>query len=152
MVKKKKILFICMCFVLSLIVVYYIWRVLGSINGLYFGRNVYTEELFGKYLILNLTQLSCVCALLINIWTIYILCTNGQLQVVDRGQKYFNIFEIIYLVIDILLSIATYILIAKLYLVDVSLAIWTFITTLNIASIGFLGGSIIAKIGLRKKK
>ena len=148
----KKVNIRVVCITLSLVLLRFIWDVLSGISDLYLVQDVYNNEIFSKYLILNWTRLSCVCALLVNVWTTHLLLSNGQLNVVDRGQKRFNILEIIYLVTSTLTSIVTYIVIENFNLVEVSWNVWSFITTYNIVSVGFFGGSLIATFSLKKDK
>lgn len=148
---KKKLLPMIICIVLSLIMLFFIYKDGRTLNDLYLNRNDYSEEVFSKYFILNCTQLSCVIAILINIWTTYLLFFKGQVVTDFRLGKYFNVVEIIYLVISTLISLITYIVIVAFDSMSLSWKICSNITTLNMSSIGFLGASIIIVLSSKKK-
>jgi hypothetical protein len=148
---RHKILF-TISVLLSFLLIYISVRVVLSINAIKVNQVFYGENL-DKFLILGYTQLSCVVAVLFDIWTVFLTCMNKNilLNVNNRKSGMFYV-ENIFLVLNFISSIVIYLLISQVNLSKVPWLIWTFVSMFNIMSVGFFLYNLIVYIVLSKRK
>lgn len=151
-VMKRKIINVVICILLSLVAVYFIDRVYVSLVSIHYARKILGETLYFTSFVQLCTQLTCVVAVLLNVWTVYILHTFGQLKVNEEDKQRFNKMEIGYLIIGSLISILVYVVIAMFDVSKVSAAVWTCVIIFNSISVGLFLSSILIALALKKKK
>ncbi len=148
---RHKILF-TISVILSFLLIYISVRVVLSINAIKVNQVFYGENL-DKFLILGYTQLSCVVAVLFDIWTVFLTCMNKNILLnMDNKKSGMFYVENIFLVLNFISSIVIYLLISQVNLSKVPWLIWTFVSMFNIMSVGFFLYNLIACIGLSKRK
>lgn len=148
---RRKILF-TISVLLSFLLIYISMRVVLSINTIKANQVFYGQKL-DKFLILGYTQLSCVIAVLFDIWTAFLTCMNKNilLNVNNRKSGMFYV-ENIFLVLNFISSIVIYLLISQVDLSKVPWLIWAFVSMFNMMSIGFFLYNLIGCICLSKRK
>ena len=148
---RHKILF-TISVILSFLLIYISIRVVLSINAIKVNQVFYGENL-DKFLILGYTQLSCVVAVLFDIWTVFLTCMNKNILLnMDNKKSGMFYVENIFLVLNFISSIIIYLLISQVNLSKVPWLIWTFVSMFNIMSVGFFLYNLIVCIGLSKRK
>ena len=148
---RHKILF-TISVILSFLLIYISVRVVLSINAIKVNQVFYGENL-DKFLILGYTQLSCVVAVLFDIWTVFLTCMNKNILLnMDNKKSGMFYVENIFLVLNFISSIVIYLLISQVNLSKVPWLIWTFVSMFNIMSVGFFLYNLIVYIGLSKRK
>ncbi len=148
---RHKILF-TISVILSFLLIYISVRVVLSINAIKVNQVFYGENL-DKFLILGYTQLSCVVAVLFDIWTVFLTCMNKNILLnMDNKKSGMFYVENIFLVLNFISSIVIYLLISQVNLSKVPWLIWTFVSMFNIMSVGFFLYNLIVCIGLSKRK
>lgn len=148
---RRKILF-TISVLLSFLLIYISVRVVLSINAIKVNQVFYGENL-DKFLILGYTQLSCVVAVLFDIWTVFLTCMNKNILLnMDNKKSGMFYVENIFLVLNFISSIVIYLLISQVNLSKVPWLIWTFVSMFNIMSVGFFLYNLIVCIVLSKRK
>ena len=148
---RHKILF-TISVLLSFLLIYISVRVVLSINAIKVNQVFYGENL-DKFLILGYTQLSCVVAVLFDIWTVFLTCMNKNILLnMDNKKSGMFYVENIFLVLNFISSIVIYLLISQVNLSKVPWPIWTFVSMFNIMSVGFFLYNLIVCIVLSKRK
>ena len=148
---RHKILF-TISVILSFLLIYISVRVVLSINAIKVNQVFYGENL-DKFLILGYTQLSCVVAVLFDIWTVFLTCMNKNILLnMDNKKSGMFYVENIFLVLNFISSIVIYLLISQVNLSKVPWLIWTFVSMFNIMSVGFFLYNLIVCIALSKRK
>ena len=148
---RHKILF-TISVLLSYLLIYISVRVVLSINAIKVNQVFYGENL-DKFLILGYTQLSCVVAVLFDIWTVFLTCMNKNILLnMDNKKSGMFYVENIFLVLNFISSIVIYLLISQVNLSKVPWPIWTFVSMFNIMSVGFFLYNLIVCICLSKRK
>ena len=148
---RHKILF-TISVLLSFLLIYISVRVVLSINAIKVNQVFYGENL-DKFLILGYTQLSCVVAVLFDIWTVFLTCMNKNILLnMDNKKSGMFYVENIFLVLNFISSIVIYLLISQVNLSKVPWPIWTFVSMFNIMSVGFFLYNLIVCICLSKRK
>ena len=148
---RHKILF-TISVILSFLLIYISVRVVLSINAIKVNQVFYGENL-DKFLILGYTQLSCVVAVLFDIWTVFLTCMNKNILLnMDNKKSGMFYVENIFLVLNFISSIVIYLLISQVNLSKVPWPIWTFVSMFNIMSVGFFLYNLIVCICLSKRK
>ena len=148
---RHKILF-TISVILSFLLIYISVRVVLSINAIKVNQVFYGENL-DKFLILGYTQLSCVVAVLFDIWTVFLTCMNKNILLnMDNKKSGMFYVENIFLVLNFISSIVIYLLISQVNLSKVPWLIWTFVSMFNIMSVGFFLYNLIVCICLSKRK
>lgn len=148
---RHKILF-TISVILSFLLIYISVRVVLSINAIKVNQAFYGENL-DKFLILGYTQLSCVVAVLFDIWTVFLTCMNKNILLnMDNKKSGMFYVENIFLVLNFISSIVIYLLISQVNLSKVPWLIWTFVSMFNIMSVGFFLYNLIVCICLSKRK
>ena len=148
---RRKLLFTISVF-LSFLLIYISIRVVISINTIKANQVFYGQNL-DKFLILGYTQLSCVVAVLYDIWTVFLTCMNKNILLnVNNRKKGMFYAENIFLVINFISSIVIFLLISQVNLLKVPWLIWDFVSTFNIMSVGFFLYNLIGYICLSKRK
>ena len=82
---RRKILF-TISVILSFLLIYISVRVVLSINTIKVNQVFYGQNL-DKFLILGYTQLSCVVAVLFDIWTVFLTCMNKNILLNVNNRK-----------------------------------------------------------------
>ena len=148
---RHKILF-TISVILSFLLIYISVRVVLSINAIKVNQVFYGENL-DKFLIIGYTQLSCVVAVLFDIWTVFLTCMNKNILLnMDNKKSGMFYVENIFLVLNFISSIVIYLLISQVNLSKVPWLIWTFVSMFNIMSVGFFLYNLIVCIALSKRK
>ena len=148
---RHKILF-TISVILSFLLIYISIRVVLSINTIKVNQVFYGQNL-DKFLILGYTQLSCVVAVLFDIWTIFLTCMNKNILLnMDNKKSGMFYVENIFLVLNFISSIVIYLLISQVNLSKVPWTIWTFVSIFNIMSVVFFLYNLIVCISLSKRK
>lgn len=148
---RRKILF-TISVLLSFLLIYISVRVVLSINTIKVNQVFYGQNL-DKFLILGYTQLSCVIAVLFDIWTVFLTCMNKNILLnMDNKKSGMFYVENIFLVLNFISSIVIYLLISQVNLSKVPWLIWTFVSMFNIMSVGFFLYNLIVCIVLSKRK
>ena len=148
---RHKILF-TISVILSFLLIYISVRVVLSINTIKVNQVFYGQNL-DKFLILGYTQLSCVIAVLFDIWTVFLTCMNKNILLnMDNKKSGMFYVENIFLVLNFISSIVIYLLISQVNLSKVPWLIWTFVSMFNIMSVGFFLYNLIVCIVLSKRK
>ena len=148
---RRKILF-TISVLLSFLLIYISVRVVLSINTIKVNQVFYGQNL-DKFLILGYTQLSCVIAVLFDIWTVFLTCMNKNILLnMDNKKSGMFYVENIFLVLNFISSIVIYLLISQVNLSKVPWLIWTFVSMFNIMSVGFFLYNLIFCICLSKRK
>ena len=148
---RHKILF-TISVILSFLLIYISIRVVISIHTIKVNQVFYGENL-DKFLILGYTQLSCVVAVLFDIWTVFLTCMNKNILLnMDNKKSGMFYVENIFLVLNFISSIVIYLLISQVNLSKVPWLIWTFVSMFNIMSVGFFLYNLIGCICLSKRK
>ena len=148
---RRKILF-TISVLLSFLLIYISIRVVLSIHTIKVNQVFYGQSL-DKFLILGYTQLSCVVAVLFDIWTVFLTCMNKNILLnMDNKKSGMFYVENIFLVLNFISSIVIYLLISQVNLSKVPWLIWTFVSMFNIMSVGFFLYNLIVCIGLSKRK
>ena len=148
---RHKILF-TISVILSFLLIYISVRVVLSINAIKVNQVFYGENL-DKFLIIGYTQLSCVVAILFDIWTVFLTCMNKNILLnMDNKKSGMFYVENIFLVLNFISSIVIYLLISQVNLSKVPWLIWTFVSMFNIMSVGFFLYNLIVCIALSKRK
>ena len=148
---RHKILF-TISVILSFLLIYISVRVVLSINAIKVNQVFYGQNL-DKFLILGYTQLSCVVAVLFDIWTVFLTCMNKNILLnMDNKKSGMFYVENIFLVLNFISSIVIYLLISQVNLSKVPWPIWTFVSMFNIMSVGFFLYNLIVCICLSKRK
>ena len=148
---RHKILF-TISVILSFLLIYISVRVVLSINTIKVNQVFYGQNL-DKFLILDYTQLSCVVAVLFDIWTAFLAFANKNILLNKDNKKSWMFYvEIIFLVLNFISSIVIYLLISQVNLLKVPWLIWDSVSTFNIMSVGFFLYNLIGFICLSKRK
>ncbi len=148
---RRKILFTISA-LLSFLLIYISIRVVISINTIKANQVFYGKN-FDKFLILSYTQLSCVVAVLFDIWTVFLTCMNKNILLNVNNRKSGMFYaENIFLVINFVSSIVIYHLISQVDLLKVPWLIWIYVSMFNTMSVGFFLYNLIGYICLSKRK
>ena len=148
---RRKMLF-TISVLLSFLLIYISIRVVLSINTIKVNQ-VFYGQYFDIFLILSYTQLSCVVAVLFDIWTVFLACMNKNILLNENNRKSWMFYvENIFLVLNFISSIVIYLLIAQVNLLKVSWATWTYVSMFNTMSVGFFLYNLIGCICLSKRK
>ena len=148
---RRKILF-AISVLLSFLLIYISIRVVISINTIKANQVFYGQNL-DKFLILGYTQLSCVVAVLFDIWTVFLTCMNKNILLNENNRKSGMFYaENIFLVLNFISSIVIFLLIARVNLLKVSLLTWIYVSSFNTLPGGFFIYNLIGFICLSKRK
>ena len=148
---RRKILF-TISVLLSFLLIYISIRVVISINTIKVNQVFYGQN-FDNFLILGYTQLSCVVAVLFDIWTVFLICMNKNILLNENNKKSGMFYvENIFLVLNFISSIVIFLLISQVNLLKVSWATWTYVSMFNTMSVGFFLYNLIGCICLSKRK
>lgn len=148
---RRKILF-AISVLLSFLLIYISIRVVISISTIKVNQVFYGQYL-DEFLILGYTQLSCVVAVLFDIWTVFLTCMNKNILLNENNRKSGMFYvENIFLVINFISSIVIYLLISQVDLLKVPWSIWSFVSMFNTMSVGFFLYNLIGCICLSKRK
>ena len=148
---RRKILF-TISVLLSFLLIYISIRVVISINTIKVNQVFYGQN-FDNFLILGYTQLSCVVAVLFDIWTVFLICMNKNILLNENNKKSGMFYvENIFLVLNFISSIVIFLLISQVNLLKVSWLTWSYVSMFNMMSIGFFLYNLIGCICLSKRK
>ena len=148
---RRKILF-TISVLLSFLLIYILIRFVISINTMKVNQ-VFYGQYFDTFLILGYTQLSCVVAVLFDIWTAFLAFANKNILLNKDNKKSWMFYvEIIFLVLNFISSIVIFLLIARVNLLKVSWLTWTYVSSFNTLSVGFFIYNLIGFICLSKRK
>ena len=148
---RRKILF-TISVLLSFLLIYISIRVVISINTMKVNQVFYGQN-FDNFLILGYTQLSCVVAVLFDIWTVFLICMNKNILLNKDNKKSWMFYvEIIFLVLNFISSIVIFLLISQVNLLKVSWLTWSYVSMFNMMSVGFFLYNLIGCICLSKRK
>ena len=148
---RRKILF-AISVLLSFLLIYISIRAVISINTIKVNQVFYGQYL-DEFLILGYTQLSCVVAVLFDIWTVFLTCMNKNILLNENNRKSGMFYaENIFLVINFISSIVIYLLISQVDLLKVPWSIWSYVSMFNMMSVGFFLYNLIGCICLSKRK
>ena len=148
---RRKILF-TISVLLSFLLIYISLRVVLSINTIKVNQVFYGQYL-DKFLILGYTQLSCVVAVLFDIWTVFLTCMNKNILLNANNRKSGMFYvENIFLVLNFISSIVIYLLISQVNLLKVPWPIWSYVSIFNQTSVCFFLYNLIGCICLSKRK
>ena len=148
---QRKILF-TISVLLSFLLIYILIRVVISINTMKVNQVFYGQNL-DKFLILGYTQLSCVVAVLFDIWTAFLAFANKNILLNKDNKKSWMFYvENIFLVLNFISSIVIYLLILQVNLLKVPWLIWSYVSMFNMMSVSFFLYNLIGFICLSKRK
>ena len=148
---RRKMLF-TISVLLSFLLIYISIRVVLSINTIKVNQ-VFYGQYFDIFLILSYTQLSCVVAVLFDIWTVFLACMNKNILLNENNRKSWMFYvENIFLVLNFISSIVIFLLIARVNLLKVSLLTWIYVSSFNTLPGGFFIHNLIGFICLSKRK
>ena len=148
---RRKILF-TISVLLSFLLIYISIRVVISINTIKVNQVFYGQN-FDNFLILGYTQLSCVVAVLFDIWTVFLICMNKNILLNENNKKSGMFYvENIFLVLNFISSIVIFLLISQVNLLKVSWLTWSYVSSFNTLSVGFFIYNLIGFICLSKRK
>ncbi len=148
---RRKILF-TISVLLSFLLIYISIRVVISINTIKVNQVFYGQN-FDNFLILGYTQLSCVVAVLFDIWTVFLICMNKNILLNENNKKSGMFYvENIFLVLNFISSIVIFLLISQVNLLKVSWLTWSYVSMFNMMSVAFFLYNLIGCICLSKRK
>ena len=100
-----------------------------------------------------LSQLTCVVAILFDIWTAFLAFANKNILLNKDNKKAWMFYvEFIFLVLNFISSIVIFLLIARVNLLKVSWLTWTYVSSFNTLPGGFFIYNLIGFICLSKRK
>ena len=147
----RKILF-TISVLLSFLLIYILIRVVLSINTIKVNQ-VFYGQYFNTFLILGYTQLTCVVAVLFDIWAAFLAFANKNILLnMDNKKSGMFYVENIFLVLNFISSIVIFLLIARVNLLKVSWLTWTYVSSFNTLPGGFFIYNLIGFICLSKRK